>query len=110
MKNQKRFKSQGIFRVLFNYLYYTNQSHLEKSFIDKLNERPQDEKTLKNILTETGYTEAQANEFIIEIKKINFADWKKKRKHSSLQKAGDTTQQLNPKPLQGGSPGSGKKS
>ena len=48
--------------------------------------------------------------FEIEIKKINYADWKKKRKRSSLQKAGDTTQQLNPKPLQGGSPGSGKKS
>ena len=45
MKKQNHFKPQGIFRVLFNYLYYTNQSHLEKSFINKLNERPQDEKT-----------------------------------------------------------------
>ena len=110
MKKQNHFKPQGIFRVLFNYLYYTNQSHLEKSFINKLNERPQDEKTLKIILNETGYTEAQANEFINKIKKINFADWKKKRKRSPLQKAGETTKQLNPKPLQGGSPGSGKKS
>ena len=110
MKNNNSFKPKGIFRVLFNYLHYNNQSHLEKSFIDKLNERPQDEKTLKKILTETGYTEAQANEFIIEIKKINFSDWKKKRKLSPIQKAGNTTQKLNPKSLQGGSPGSGKKS
>jgi hypothetical protein len=103
---------RGIWRTFFNYLHVKGQSHLEDRFIKKINGRPKNENTLRNIFIEMGLSEEQSKELIREVKNTNFKNWKGKQSVSpstKFYKSKGIRPIFNSKPLQGGSPGLGKK-
>ena len=112
MSKSKRFRPKGIVRIFFNYLVIKGEPHLEEVFLKKIKGRPQNENTLTSIFKEMGMSEEQSKQLLRDVKTTDFRNWKQKQKVSTsnkFSKPKGTRPIFNTKPLQGGSPGLGKR-